>query len=541
MATWQLPAELSSWIASLAAVLDARIEWRLRSMLVGLFFARGRRTITSWLRAIGVRRQYEDYYYFLGSLGHKCESVAGVLVRLILRQLPLPERVLFALDDTPTKRYGPKIEGAGIHHNPTPGPAGGKFLYGHNWVTLAAVVRHPHWGAIALPLLAHLYVRAKDIWLLQLLYGWKFRTKLQLAGAGARGSSPRSSAWLRGPGRAGDRIGDRGPDHLAVEAAEELGHPEAGKCWAPVRTARQGRRGRVKPVALEACRGERRVVGPDRSRVVAEGVVTRLVRSVGAHPPAGEERWAGERPPTDAARCSGTIPAHRQWPAFDASASATAVRTQGHRISSRSGCQKRSSKRRRTSSPPPPCRRPARRPHAAWRAPPPGGAPRPRTPGPRTARSADRRGGRGDRGSRPRSPSSPGAGARPGRGCGRSGSRRRRAAHRRASQGRSTAGQSRSTRLPSPPHARSSASVMSQSGVASTNRSSGRRGALRCVPSRRSGARGGSSPARRRATDSWAVAWPPARHLQRLDRQPREGRGRHWSEVIGRESQPTGR
>jgi len=182
MATWQLPAELSSWIASLAAVLDARIERRLRSMLVGLLFARGRRTITSWLRAIGVRRQYEDYYYFLGSLGRKCESVASVLVRLILRQLPLPERVLFALDDTPTKRYGPKIEGAGIHHNPTPGPAGAKFLYGHNWVTLAAVVRHPRCGAIGLPVLARLYVRAKDIWLLQLLYGWKFRTKLQLAG-----------------------------------------------------------------------------------------------------------------------------------------------------------------------------------------------------------------------------------------------------------------------------------------------------------------------------------------------------------------------
>jgi hypothetical protein len=32
--------------------------------------------------------------------------VAGILVRLILRQLPLPERVLFALDGTPTKRWG---------------------------------------------------------------------------------------------------------------------------------------------------------------------------------------------------------------------------------------------------------------------------------------------------------------------------------------------------------------------------------------------------------------------------------------------------
>ena len=35
---------------------------------------------------------------------------------------------LFALDDSPTKRSEPRVEGAGIHHNPTPGPAAQKFL-----------------------------------------------------------------------------------------------------------------------------------------------------------------------------------------------------------------------------------------------------------------------------------------------------------------------------------------------------------------------------------------------------------------------------
>ena len=65
-------------------------------------------------------------------------------------------RLLLAIDDTPSKRYGPKVEGAGVHHNPTPGPAGAKFVYGHVWVTLAWVVRHPLWGAIGLPLWARL-------------------------------------------------------------------------------------------------------------------------------------------------------------------------------------------------------------------------------------------------------------------------------------------------------------------------------------------------------------------------------------------------
>jgi hypothetical protein len=88
-----------------------------------------------------------------------------------------------AIDDTPSKRYGPKVEGAGIHHNPTPGPAAAKFVYGHVWVTLAWIVRHPLWQAIGLPLLARLYVRQKDIeaQALPVLRRVRFQTKLEQA------------------------------------------------------------------------------------------------------------------------------------------------------------------------------------------------------------------------------------------------------------------------------------------------------------------------------------------------------------------------
>ncbi|MCI0354562.1 MAG: transposase [Acidobacteria bacterium] len=182
MATWQFPAEFALWTTLLAEVLDARLGHRLPTMFLGLLFARGRRTISSWLRAVGIGEDYKAYYYFLGSLGRKCEAVASRLLRLVEKHLPPGERLLLALDDSPTKRYGPHVEGAGIHHNPTPGPADQKFLYGHVWVTLAWVRWHPLWGTIALPLLARLYVRRKDVLsLLCPLYDWKFRTKLELA------------------------------------------------------------------------------------------------------------------------------------------------------------------------------------------------------------------------------------------------------------------------------------------------------------------------------------------------------------------------
>jgi len=93
-------------------------------------------------------------YYCLAALGRKSESISTQLVALLLRVLPLPERVRLLIDDSPTKRYGPKVEGADVHHNPTPGPADQPYLSGHIWVTISLALRHPEWGSLALPLRA---------------------------------------------------------------------------------------------------------------------------------------------------------------------------------------------------------------------------------------------------------------------------------------------------------------------------------------------------------------------------------------------------
>jgi hypothetical protein len=91
------------------------------------------------------------------------------------------ERLVFGIDDTPTPRYGPLVQGAGVHHNPTPGPAGGPFVYGHVWVVLGLLATHPLWGVIALPLLARLYVRKKDRATIDEPHRPAFATKLELA------------------------------------------------------------------------------------------------------------------------------------------------------------------------------------------------------------------------------------------------------------------------------------------------------------------------------------------------------------------------
>jgi len=184
MVTWKQPPQVAGWITHLSEPLHGRLAWRLLPMLTALLFAQGRRTVAAWLRAGGLSRDYKPSYYFLGSLGRRVHFMASALLRLVARVLPLDDTLLFALDDTPTKRAGPHVEGAGIHHNPTPGPAAQKFLYGHVWVTIAWLVQHPCWGIIGLPLRALLYIREKD---LAKIAPWNrshfpFRTKLELAG-----------------------------------------------------------------------------------------------------------------------------------------------------------------------------------------------------------------------------------------------------------------------------------------------------------------------------------------------------------------------
>lgn len=181
MASWIFPIEVASWIGQLACVLHATNAWRLQPLLAGMLFARDRFTVSSWLRAGELSDDFQSYYYFLGSLGRKVKSIATLLLSLALRVVNPGERVLFAIDDTPTKRYGPHVEGAGIHHNPTPGPADQKYLFGHVWVTLSLVVRHRLWGAIGLPLLAYLYVRQANLASIPESSGVKFQTKLEQA------------------------------------------------------------------------------------------------------------------------------------------------------------------------------------------------------------------------------------------------------------------------------------------------------------------------------------------------------------------------
>ncbi len=180
MALSHLPASVANAFRHIAHWLDRRTAVRLPLLMLGILFASRRRTVTSWFRAAGITAEFRQSYVAVCAVGRSFEDIAISTV-LAVKPLLGRKRLLLAIDDTHTSRYGPEVEGCGIHHNPCPGPAGGKYIYGHVWVTLAALAKHENRGTIALPLQAQLYVRRADLSDLPPERPRVFRTKLEMA------------------------------------------------------------------------------------------------------------------------------------------------------------------------------------------------------------------------------------------------------------------------------------------------------------------------------------------------------------------------
>jgi hypothetical protein len=176
------PTSRCQWFSTLAQALDPRSARRLVILFLGVILARGRRTVSCWIRIAGLSDQYRRCYATTAAVGRRTERIAMLLLLELIKPLVAgANRAVLALDDTPTERYGPQVQGAGVHHNPTPGPAGSPFVYGHVWVVLGLLVTHPLGGIVALPLLARLYIRQKSLGAIPAKHRPAFATKLVMA------------------------------------------------------------------------------------------------------------------------------------------------------------------------------------------------------------------------------------------------------------------------------------------------------------------------------------------------------------------------
>ena len=115
------------WFCWLAAALDRRTAPRLAFLFFGAGFARGRQTVTTWIKAAKLSGQYQRCYVAVAAVGKRADLIARRLLTEVIRPLLKgTTRLALALDDTPNKRYGPHVQGpACITTRPPtrPGPA----------------------------------------------------------------------------------------------------------------------------------------------------------------------------------------------------------------------------------------------------------------------------------------------------------------------------------------------------------------------------------------------------------------------------------
>ena len=111
-------------VAMMQCSLDSRTAFRFPILFAGILLAKGRRTVSSWFRAAGVRDDWDKFYESLQSVGKHPTSLMQPQLRTIVERIgSSPEEYLtIGIDDSPTKRYGKHVEGANIHHNPDANP-----------------------------------------------------------------------------------------------------------------------------------------------------------------------------------------------------------------------------------------------------------------------------------------------------------------------------------------------------------------------------------------------------------------------------------
>src|SRR5438045_1734721 len=90
------------WLSALASVLDPRSAPRLALLFLGAVLARGRRTVTSWIRAAGLSREFRPCYTTVSAAGKRSDLIAARLAHAVVKPLVAGvARLVFALDDTP--------------------------------------------------------------------------------------------------------------------------------------------------------------------------------------------------------------------------------------------------------------------------------------------------------------------------------------------------------------------------------------------------------------------------------------------------------
>jgi hypothetical protein len=115
-----IPSELAPIILAFQPLMLNRTWQHAVVLLVGAILAPGKRTISSLLRITGrhQERAFQNYHRVLNRATWNLRRGSEILLRLLVQHFAPKGPLLFGIDDTIERRWGPKIRARGIYRDP---------------------------------------------------------------------------------------------------------------------------------------------------------------------------------------------------------------------------------------------------------------------------------------------------------------------------------------------------------------------------------------------------------------------------------------
>jgi DDE superfamily endonuclease len=152
-----LPAELLNLIVVFQPLFTKPVWEHAKVLLLGALLARGTRTVTACLRAVGLgeEKHFQNYHRVLNRARWSAWQASRILFGLLLLLVPTSGAIVIGADDTIERRRGRHIKGTGCYRDPV--RSSQKYVvkcFGLKWLCLMLLVKLPWSGRVwALPFL----------------------------------------------------------------------------------------------------------------------------------------------------------------------------------------------------------------------------------------------------------------------------------------------------------------------------------------------------------------------------------------------------
>jgi hypothetical protein len=140
------PSDFASIILAFQPLMLNRTWKNAIVLLMGAILAPGKRTVSSLLRIMGRRREqhFQNYHRVLNRAAWDLRRGSAILLGLLIQRFAPRGPLVFGMDDTIERRWGPKIRARGIYRDPVRS-SHSHFVKasGLRWLSLMLLVRVP--------------------------------------------------------------------------------------------------------------------------------------------------------------------------------------------------------------------------------------------------------------------------------------------------------------------------------------------------------------------------------------------------------------